>query len=52
MTVHDDGCGGADPFGSGLTGLADRVGAVGGQLTIHSPLGQGTWIEAELPCGS
>jgi signal transduction histidine kinase len=37
--------------GSGLTGLADRVAALGGQLTVTSPPGCGTIIQAELPCG-
>lgn len=51
VVVVDDGVGGAEPDGSGLTGLADRVGAVGGTLTVHSPPGAGTRIEAVLPCG-
>jgi signal transduction histidine kinase len=38
VEVFDDGVGGADPArGSGLRGLADRVGAVDGHLTITSP---------------
>ena len=46
----DDGVGGADPAGgSGLRGLADRVEALGGRLTIDSPLGAGTTLRAELP---
>jgi signal transduction histidine kinase len=52
VEVGDDGVGGADPNGSGLRGLADRVAAVDGRLHVHSPLGQGTQITAELPCGS
>ena len=52
VEVTDDGIGGADPAsGSGLRGLADRVEAVGGQLSIESPPGQGTTVRAELPCG-
>jgi PAS domain S-box-containing protein len=48
--VRDDGIGGADPrAGSGLVGLADRVEALGGRLTIASPPGEGTKIDAELP---
>ncbi|MPY93921.1 MAG: sensor histidine kinase [Acidimicrobiia bacterium] len=53
--VADDGVGGAcqrDGDGVGLRGLADRVDAVGGQLTIDSPLGRGTQLLVELPCGS
>jgi signal transduction histidine kinase len=53
VEVIDDGVGGADPArGSGLRGLADRVAAVDGELTIASPPGGPTVIRAELPCGS
>ena len=51
IDVRDDGAGGADPArGSGLRGLADRVGALGGQLRCKSPAGQGTRLTAEIPC--
>ncbi len=50
LDVADDGVGGAEPGrGSGLVGLADRVGALGGTLRITSPPGAGTRIIAELP---
>lgn len=53
VTVADDGRGGADPeAGSGLRGLADRVAALGGMLTVTSPRGGGTVLRAELPCAS
>jgi signal transduction histidine kinase len=52
VEVDDDGVGGADPNGSGLRGLADRVAALDGRLRVDSPTGQGTRIRAELPCGS
>jgi len=53
IRVEDDGCGGATPRpGSGLSGLVDRVAAVGGSLSMNSPAGRGTTIEAVLPCGS
>jgi signal transduction histidine kinase len=53
VEVIDDGAGGADPAkGSGLRGLADRVAAVDGRLTVTSPPGGPTVIRAELPCGS
>jgi signal transduction histidine kinase len=53
VEVIDDGVGGADPArGSGLRGLADRVAAVDGHLTITSPPGGPTVIRAELPCES
>jgi len=52
LIVHvvDDGPGGADAArGSGLRGLADRVEALGGALSVKSPVGAGTRLEAELP---
>ena len=53
VEVIDDGAGGADPArGTGLRGLADRVAAVDGHLTVTSPPGGPTVIRAELPCGS
>jgi signal transduction histidine kinase len=52
VEVGDDGVGGADPDGSGLRGLADRVAAVDGHLHTDSPAGEGTRITAELPCES
>jgi signal transduction histidine kinase len=52
VEVDDDGVGGADPNGSGLRGLADRVAALDGHLRVDSPTGRGTRISAELPCGS
>ena len=51
MEIRDDGAGGADPSGgTGLTGLADRVAAVGGRLLLSSPAGAGTLLRVELPC--
>jgi PAS domain S-box-containing protein len=50
LTIADDGVGGADPArGSGLTGLADRVAALGGTIAITSQPGKGTSLRAELP---
>jgi signal transduction histidine kinase/ketosteroid isomerase-like protein len=50
VEVEDDGVGGADPGdGTGIVGLADRVAAAGGELTITSPAGKGTTVVAELP---
>ncbi|MEV7189241.1 histidine kinase [Kitasatospora sp. NPDC093102] len=50
VRVEDDGGGGADPSGSGLTGLRGRVAALDGTLHVHSPAGGPTVITAELPC--
>ena len=48
--VADDGIGGASlAKGSGLQGLADRVGALGGRLTVESAAGEGTVVEARIP---
>jgi PAS domain S-box-containing protein len=50
VTVGDDGVGGADPSaGSGLRGLADRVAALDGSLSVSSPEGGGTAVRAEIP---
>ncbi|MEX0171802.1 sensor histidine kinase [Streptomyces sp. LMG1-1-1.1] len=50
VRVEDDGTGGADPAGSGLTGLRIRVAALDGVLRVDSPLGGPTTLVAELPC--
>lgn len=52
IEVADDGVGGARAGGDGLAGLADRVDALDGVLTVLSPAGGGTRIVAELPCAS
>lgn len=53
VRVEDDGIGGAAiAGGSGLAGLRDRVAALDGRLSVTSPEGGPTVIEAELPCGS
>src|SRR5262249_20383174 len=50
VEVRDDGVGGARAgAGSGLSGLADRVGACDGVLSVDSPPGVGTLVRAELP---
>ena len=53
VQVRDDGLGGASVRpGAGLAGLADRVAAAGGLLSLVSPAGRGTVVEAVLPCAS
>jgi signal transduction histidine kinase len=47
--VDDDGVGGADPSGSGLLGLTDRIETVGGRLVVTSPCEGGTRLEASIP---
>jgi signal transduction histidine kinase len=50
VCVRDDGVGGADPArGSGLVGLRDRIEALGGTFSMHSPAGGGTTVTCELP---
>jgi signal transduction histidine kinase len=51
VDVEDDGIGGADPAGSGLRGLADRVEASGGSLGVATS-GAGTRVHVDLPCAS
>jgi signal transduction histidine kinase len=50
VEVRDDGVGGANPAaGSGLRGLVDRLGALGGHLHVESPRGAGTTLRAIVP---
>jgi signal transduction histidine kinase len=50
LAVRDDGIGGANPaHGSGLVGLSDRIGALGGTLEVTSPAGSGTTLLIEIP---
>jgi PAS domain S-box-containing protein len=51
IEVRDDGIGGADTTcGSGLAGLTDRLAALRGTLSVHSPAGRGTVLRAKVPC--
>jgi signal transduction histidine kinase len=50
VAIADDGVGGADPAGgTGLRGLADRIEALGGRLSLESLPRQGTRLLAEIP---
>jgi signal transduction histidine kinase len=52
LSISDDGIGGAMAgAGSGLIGLADRVEALSGQLTVISPRDMGTTLTARIPLG-
>ncbi|WP_280401972.1 sensor histidine kinase [Nocardia carnea] len=51
LRIRDDGCGGADPTGHGLAGIATRINSLDGTLTIDSPIGGPTTIAVEVPCG-
>jgi signal transduction histidine kinase len=52
ITIADDGVGGAaeTEFGSGLSGMRDRLAVVGGSLTVESPASGGTRVRVEVPC--
>lgn len=53
ITVTDNGRGGADPDkGTGLRGLARRLGIFDGIVTISSPAGGPTQLTMEIPCAS
>lgn len=49
LSVCDDGIGGANPGGTGLTGLRERIEVLGGALRLISPRGRGTLVQLELP---
>jgi len=50
LEIRDDGVGGVDAArGSGLRGLSDRVAALDGELTVDSPVGDGTCVTATIP---
>jgi PAS domain S-box-containing protein len=49
ILVRDDGVGGAQADGRGLTGLRDRLESLHGRLAIDSPTGRGTVLAAEIP---
>jgi len=49
VEVVDNGIGGALPDGAGLTGLADRVATVAGDLVVETPLCGGTRVLATIP---
>lgn len=51
VQVRDNGAGGADATGTGLSGLARRVAAVDGDFEVTSPPGGPTTIYARVPCG-
>ena len=51
LAVHDDGVGGADPAGgTGLRGIARRLAAFDGTMTLSSPPGGPTVVNLEMPC--
>jgi signal transduction histidine kinase len=52
VTIADDGHGGANGDGNGLTGLRDRLAVLGGELAVGERDGGGTVVEATIPLGA
>src|SRR5882757_1968776 len=52
LSIQDDGVGGADAGGAGLTGLMDRAAALAGTMQLVSPPGRGTRLDIKLPIRS
>jgi signal transduction histidine kinase len=52
LEIADDGTGGVTAdSGHGLANIADRVGALDGEVVIDSPPGRGTRLVVTIPCG-
>lgn len=51
LQITDDGVGGVEARGRGLSNIVDRVNALDGEVTIVSPPGHGTRLEVRIPCG-
>ncbi|MBA2954183.1 sensor histidine kinase [Nocardioides sp. MAH-18] len=51
LEVGDDGDGGADETGGGLSGVRRRLEAFDGSLEVASPVGGPTIVTLEVPCG-
>ncbi len=49
LEIQDDGCGGAGAPGNGLSGMRERVEALGGQLSLDSAQGAGTRLRLVIP---
>jgi signal transduction histidine kinase len=51
LQIADDGVGGVESRGHGLSNIWDRVNALDGEVAIVSPPGMGTRLEVRIPCG-
>lgn len=51
LVIADDGCGGVEGHGNGLTGMRERLLALGGTLDVDSPVGGGTRLVLWAPAG-
>lgn len=55
FTIADDGAGmpeSAATGGDGLAGMRDRIGAVGGEVQIHSAPGRGVTVRGSIPASA
>ncbi|HEX5305771.1 MAG TPA: hypothetical protein VFW82_06790 [Dyella sp.] len=49
MRISDNGCGGLAAHGNGISGMRERVRALGGTLAIDTPPLKGTALELRVP---
>lgn len=49
MCISDNGCGGLAAHGNGVSGMRERVNALGGNLQIDSPPRKGTTLTVRVP---
>jgi two-component system sensor histidine kinase DesK len=52
MQICDNGRGGQSAEGNGICGMRERIGALGGTLSIESPPKRGTKLTVSVPLGS
>jgi two-component system sensor histidine kinase DesK len=52
MQICDNGRGGQSAEGNGISGMRERIGAMGGALSIESPSRHGTKLNVSVPLGS
>lgn len=52
VSIRDDGIGGANPAGNGMSGMQARAEELGGTFRVMSSPKSGTAIEVLLPCAS
>ncbi|HZY32597.1 MAG TPA: ATP-binding protein, partial [Rhodanobacter sp.] len=49
MQINDNGRGGITGDGNGMSGMRERVRAMGGSLSVESPRGNGTRLRVVVP---
>jgi signal transduction histidine kinase len=50
LRIGDDGCGGVDPDGAGMSGITRRLEPFDGTMSVSSPKGGPTMVQLEVPC--